>query len=812
MKLTSVILFVFLLTIFSPNMLSAQNFPVESEQQLQQAIAKARASGMTDQQIIEAAKARGASAGQLEILRRKLSSRNAEPDSNLTLTDTAFRSSARKLNYQPDSSKTAKGLPRQKNIFMLPVFGSDLFSGTSSTFEPNLNLATPVNYIVGPDDQLNINISGRSVVNWKLQVSPEGNINIPGIGMVAVGGKTVSAATSLIKSKLQANRFAIGNGSDLSVTLGNIRSIKVIMTGQLTRPGTYTLPSLATAFNALYAAGGPGESGSYRAIEIIRNNRVLRRLDIYDFLTKGDQQGNIGLQDQDIIRVPSYRTRVELGGQVITPARFEVLPGETLDDLLRFAGGFTNEAYTEKIKVDQVSEQQRRLSDIPEQDYKNYVPLRGDRFFVDRIIDRYINRVTISGAVFRPGTYALEKGMKLSTLIAKASGLKEDAFPGRGLITRLKADNTKEIISFDPSAIKNGGGPDVPLLREDSVVIASVFDLRDPYTVRITGEVRQPGEYVYGEKMTVEDLIIRSGGFSQGASGTRIEVARRITDSDPTAANPAIAKVFSVNVGYDLKSTGDFVLQPYDVVSVYPLPGFEKQRLVKVQGEVLYPGTYAIEHKNEKISDIVKRAGGLTASADAEGGTLQRKMTALDSRQRTDADSLTLQRAQQLNRLKLLSKDSTGTSTAQLVNNRVGIQLADIIAKPGSVSDIPVEDGDILIVPQQQRTVRVSGEVLYPGTVVFERGKSLGSYIDNAGGFGQRAYKGKAYVVYPNGTVKATRHFLFFKSYPLVKPGSDILIPKKPEKRGLSTTEFIGITSALASLAAIVLGIISLHK
>ncbi|MES2268530.1 MAG: SLBB domain-containing protein [Bacteroidota bacterium] len=811
MKLTSIFLFVIFLITTSPKILSAQNLPIENEQQLQQAIVKARASGMTDKQIMDAAKARGASAGQLEILERKLNNKSAEPESNTT-TDTSLKTETRKLNYRPDTNRTSKKLIQQKDIFMLPVFGSDLFSETSTTFEPNLNLATPLNYTVGPNDQLNIDVSGRSVVNWKLQVSPEGNINIPGIGMVPVGGKTISTATSLIKSKLQANRFAIGSGSNLSVTLGNIRSIKVIMTGQLKRPGTYTLPSLATAFNALYAAGGPNEQGTYRAIEIIRNNRILRRLDVYDFLTKGNQQGNISLQDQDIIRVPSNQIQVELGGQVKTPAKFEMLPGETLADLLSFAGGFTNDAYTEKIKVDQVSEQQRRLSDIPEQDYKNYMPLRGDRFFVDRIIDRYTNRVTISGAVFRPGTYALDKGMKLSMLISKASGLKEDAFPNRGIITRLKPDNTKEVISFDPSAIKSGKDADVPLLREDSVVIPSIFDLRDPYKVSITGEVRQPGEYNFGEKMTVEDLIIKAGGFSQGASGMRIEVARRIADSDPKTANSAIAKIFTVNVNNNLQSTGDFTLQPYDVVSVFQLPGFEKQRLVKVQGEVLYPGTYAIQHKNERISDLVKRAGGLTASADAEGGTLQRKLMALDSKQHMGVDSLALQRAQQLNRLKKLSKDSTETSAEQLVNNRVGIQLAEIIAKPGSVSDIPVEDGDVLIVPQQQRTVRVSGEVLYPGTVVFERGKSLGDYIDNAGGFGQRAYKGKTYVVYPNGTVKSTKHFLFFKSYPQVKPGSDILVPKKPDKRGLTTAEFVGITSALASLAAIVLGIISLNK
>jgi protein involved in polysaccharide export with SLBB domain len=802
-----------------PQNLSSVNVNDLSDAQIRQLLQQAQAVGLTDSQLIQQAQSRGMSDDQIQILQKRIADiRKSNNNNTISVGDTA-KSQSRRLNYKPDT--LADSLNKQSlriDILsgLLPkIFGADLFRNHNVTFEPNLKLATPVNYIVGPEDQLNISIYGKSLVNWKLVVSPEGTINIPGVGLLNVSGKTIEQATASIKSKLTANNYAIGRGTNVQVSLGNIRSIKVIIVGEVVKPGTYTLPSLATAFNALYSAGGPNDNGSFRQIEIIRNNRIIRKLDVYDFLVKGDQKDNISLQDQDVIRIPTYRVRVELDGEVKTPALFEVLPGETLQDVIRFAGGFTDQAYTALIKVSQISDQERRITDVVENDFKNYVPLRGDIYSVERILDRYENRVTINGAVFRPGQYELQKSLTLSQLIQKAAGLKEDAFIGIGSITRLEPDNTTEIISFNLKDVLNKSAADIPLQREDVVNISSIFDLRDQYMVTIKGEVRHGGQFAYADSMSVEDLIIKAGGFTEGASPKRIEVARRVANSDPASKSSLIAQVFSVNVDAQLKEgEANFRLKPYDVVSIYSLPGYEIQKTVKVEGEVLYPGYYTIQKKNEKISDIIARAGGLSASADVEGGTLKRSNVAIlgVDKTKTDTAAVEQERVDRITRLKRASKDSTSNENFQLRNNYVGIDLKEILARPGSSIDLIMEDGDLIRIPKQQQIVRVNGEVLYPSAIVYDSGKTFKGYVINAGGYSPDALKGGAYVVYPNGTVKGTRKFLFFNNHPDVKPGSEIYVPKKPVRKGLSAVEFVGITSGLASIAAVILGIISLHK
>jgi protein involved in polysaccharide export with SLBB domain len=808
-----------LILIAVSNVVHAQNIPQNlssinvndlTDAQVQQLMQQAQASGLSDTQLLQQAQNRGMSADQVQLLQKRINALRASPLNGSMSNDTA-QSQSRTLNYKPDNTTSNT---KKTDTTQIKIFGADLFRNSNLTFEPNLKLATPVNYIVGPDDQLDISIYGSSLANWKLTVSPEGNINIPGTGLLNVAGKTIEQATASIKSKLIANNYAIGRGTNLQVSLGNIRSIKVIIAGQVVKPGTYTLPSLATVFNALYAAGGPDDNGSFREIDVIRDNHVIRKLDIYDFLVKGEQKNNITLQDQDVIRVPTYRIRVQMSGAVKIPALFEVVPGETLADLVRFAGGFTDQAYTALIKVSQVSDQQRRLTDVPESDYNNYIPLRGDIYTVDRILNRYENRVTINGAVFRPGQYELAKGLTLLQLIQKAAGLKEDAFTGSASITRLKPDNTTEFISFSLKDLMDKAIPDITLQREDVINISSIFQLRDNYTVTIKGSVRQSGQFAYADSMTVAGLIIKAGGFSEGASPKRIEVARRVTDSDPNSKNSLVAQVFSVDVDAQLANQNiSFKLQPYDIVSVYSLPGYEVQKVIKVEGEVLYPGYYTIQKKNEKISDIIARAGGLSASADAEGGTLKRDNLAIlgVDKTKTDTTAVAKERLDQLNRLKQSYKDSTKVDS-QLRNNYVGIDLVSILNKPGSSIDLIVEDGDILRIPKQQQIVRVNGEVLYPSAVVYDKNESFKGYVLNAGGFGPDALRSGAYVVYPNGTVKGTRKFLFFNSHPRVKPGSEIYVPKKPVHRGISAAELVGITSGLASIAAVILGIISLHK
>jgi protein involved in polysaccharide export with SLBB domain len=790
-----------------PQNLSGVNVNDLSDGQVTQLLQQAQAAGYSDQQLLQEASNRGLPQDQVQLLQKRIASiRNAGYHEE-SRQDTSM-SQGRKLNYKPDTLQDSLQKTRPKeDLFRTlrpKIFGADLFRNKNLTFEPNLNLATPVNYVIGPNDQLNINVFGRSVANWKLAVSPEGNINIPGTGLVNVAGKTIEQATVLIKSRLSANNYAVGNGTTVQVSLGNIRSIKVTLVGEVVKPGTYTLPSLATVFNALYSAGGPSDNGSFRQIEIIRDNRIIRKMDIYDFLLKGDQKDNIRLQDQDIVRVPTYKVRVQMTGEVKRPALFEVLPGETLKDVIAFAGGFADQAYTELIKVTQIADNQKRLMDVTADDYKNYVPLRGDKYQVDRILDRYENRVVLTGAVFRPGQYELANGMTLSQLIKKAGGFKEDAFTRRGNIVRLKPDNTKEQLSFNWQEISNNPSADIVLRREDSVIVASIFDLHTKYKITIKGEVRKPGEFIYADSMSVADLIIKAGGFTEGASPRRVEVSRRVFNSDPKTKDSQVAQVFSVDLDPDLKSnSANFVLKPFDNVSVYSLPGFEVQKTVKVEGEVIYPGYYTIKKKDEKVSDLIARAGGLTAFADVEGGSLKRDNAAILGVDRTKADTnaLNRERVERLKRLQLSYRDTSKNADTMIYrNNYVGIDLKKILKNPGNSADLILENGDVLRVPKQEQTVRVNGEVLYPSVVVYSNDKSFKEYVLNAGGYSPSALRSGAYIVYPNGTVIGTRKFLIFNNHPKVKPGSEIYVPKKPIRRGDSLQQILAFTTGLVSL------------
>ena len=796
-----------------PANISSINVNNLTDAQIRNMLQQAQAAGLSDSELIEGLKSKGMTDAQANALQARIANIRNGGANNRDTT----QQKARGLNYTPDSLNMPK-LPDLATLLKPKIFGADFFRSLNSTFEPNLNVATPLNYVVGPNDQLIVNVYGKSVVNWTLDVTPEGNINIPGVGILNVTGKTIEQATTAIKNKLIANNYAVGNGVSVQVTLGNIRSIKVILVGEVMKPGTYTLPSLATVFNALYSAGGPNDNGSFRQIEIIRNNHIIRKLDVYDFLLKGELKDNIVLQDQDIIHIPPYTTRVEMSGEVKTPALFEVLPGETLQNVINFAGGFTDRAYTARIKVVQVSDQQHKIADVFEKDFNTYKPQRGDKYTIERILDRFENRVLISGAVFRPGEYELKDGLTLSQLIQNAAGLKEDAFMGRGNIIRLKPDNTTESIPFNVQGIMDKSSADIPLKREDSVRISSIFDLRDKYTVTIQGKVRFPGDFSYSDSLNVEDLIMEAGGFLEGASTKRIEVARRIDNSDPQSKGSIISQVFSVDVNDKLKEQDiNFALKPYDIVSVYSLPGYEVQSNVKVEGEVIYPGNYTIQKKDERISDILNRAGGLTASADIDGASLKRNNTAilgLDQDKTSSRDSAEIYKEQlaQLKGLQQTFKDTTNLAQAQLRNDFVGINLRQILKDPDSPTNLILEDGDVLRIPKQQQIVKVNGQVLFPSAVIYQKGRSFKEYVLNAGGFGPNAYKKGAYIVYANGTVQGTRKILFFNGHPRVEPGSEIFVPTKPPSTTISLQETLGLTTGLASLGAIILGIISLNK
>lgn len=777
-----------------------------SDDQIRQIQKQIESSGIPDSQLEQAALARGMSATEVQKLRARIS--NLKSTVGYNPNDTTTQTNRRGPVIKITGNDTLSGV---RSL----IFGADLFRNGKLTFEPNLKLATPKNYIIGPDDQIQIDISGDNEAHYGLTVSPEGTIRVEYAGIINVNGLSIEQATAKIRSRLAQTYPAIRSGRTvLTISLGNIRSIKVTLLGEVSRPGSYTLSSLATVFNALYASGGPTQNGSFRNIEIIRNGSVVARLDIYDFLLKGYQTNNIRLQDQDVIHIPVYKVHAQLMGEIKHPAIFEVLPKETLADLIRFAGGFTDAAYTAKIKVQENTDRERRIFDISSTDYSSYFPKNGDKFFVDSILNRYENRVSIRGAVFRPGEFELKPGLTLVGLINQADGIKEDAFLGRGSILRLRPDNTSEFISFNLKSILDKTMPDIPLRREDEVTISSIFDLKDEYKVSINGEVRQGGTFNYAEGMSLQDLVVLAGGFNEGASGKQIEIARRVTNSDINSFNAKTAEIYHVDADKALTFNGEkFILQPFDIVTVRNNTGYSEQRQVLVEGEVLHPGNYTIETKSERISDLVSRAGGLTPLAYPPGASLKRVSvvtgTGKNKINESENDRLKLTN---LKRLQTDVKDSSNVNTQQVFsdNNTVGIDLVKIMKAPGSNIDLILKEGDILRIPQQLQTVKIDGEVLYPVTAVYENGSGFKHYISQAGGFTQRALRRSAYVVYPNGSVDNIKKFLFFTSYPSIQPGSEIFIPKKAETKGTSALEFISISTAIASLGAIILGIIKL--
>ena len=790
-----------------------------TDAQIKTMIQRADAMGYSDAQLIQMAQAQGMKSAEIEKLRIRVENvRNMGAASSGSMDAGKSVTTQNGRTYPGDSTKTTnasalqvkEATPTKTTNINPKIFGSELFANGDLKFEPNLRIATPKGYVVGPDDELLIDLTGDNEANYRLKVSPDGNISLQYVGLVSVGGLTIEQATSKVRTAMSKTYPGLRSGaSKVAINLGNIRSISVTLVGNVVKPGTYTMASLATVFNALYASGGPSQNGSFRKIQVVRNNKVISTIDVYDFLLKGIQSKNIRLQDQDVINIPVYQTRVEMTGEVKRPAIFEVLSTESLEDVIGFAGGFSNEAYTAKIKVLQNTNRERKISDVNADNFTTYYPLNGDTYVVEKILDRFANRVEISGAVFRPGQYELEKGLTLKGLISKADGLKEDAFLNRGYISRLNPDNTQALISFDVQKVLAGTEADVPLLREDKITISSIFDLRDEYKVTIQGAVRAPGIFEFADNMNLEALIQKAGGFKEGATPERIEISRRVKNSNVMSLSATTAEVFTVNVDPKLQLLGEpFILQPFDIVSVRNSEGFQTQKQVRIEGEVLHPGIYTLSRKDERISDVMKRVGGLTPSAYADGASLKRPgqnyLSDADRQDRSKDDKVNLRN---LNRLKEQgAKDTTSIDKEidVLSSDLVGINLKKALDDPMGRNDLILEDGDVIRVPRQLQTVKVIGEVLKPNSMIFVPGRSLKTYINGSGGFSYNAYKKATYVVYPNGSVAANKKFLFFNNFPRVTPGSEIFVPKRAEREKMSLGSLVGLSTALASMAAII--------
>lgn len=678
------------------------------------------------------------------------------------------------------------------------VFGSELFDNPTLNFEPNLQIATPVNYILGPGDELQVSVYGVQVFNTNLTVSVEGKIDIENIGQIPVIGMTIEAATQKIRNAVANVYTTVRTGqSKIGITLSKVRTIKITIIGSK-QPGNYSVSSLATVYNALYLAGGPSKNGSYRNIELLRNNVVYKKIDIYHFLVNGDQSDNVGLKDNDVIHIPSYSHRVAITGEVKRPGVFEIKTGENFKDLLLFASGFNEYAYTASVNVTQKTEKEFKVRDLKASDFATYQPLPGDEYRISKILDRFENRIKILGAVFRPDTYSFYEGMKISDLVKKAEGLKEDAYTKRAKITRYKDDLTIEMMQVNlQEAMAGNPEADVVLRKEDVVNIYSILEFIEEYKITIDGEIKKPGIYAYQENLTLNDLLIEAGGIL-GSSSKKVEIARMIKSESINENSTVRAELFNLEISVDNNEQAkNFELKPFDVVTIRRLAVYEVPETVNISGAVNYSGKYVLVNKKEKIYDIINRAGGLTAIANLDGVKIYRPIK-----------NKQLQELQNVN-MKLGKNDSIQNLLTNKLRDlkyaTIPVDWRKIAKNPNHNTNVTLFPGDEIEVAAFNEGVKISGNVLLTSEIPYQKGKSFRYYLGAVGGTDGRAWKRKSFIIYPNGKTAVSKTFLFVRSYPKVLPGSQIVVPEKPQRKSMSTAETIGIGSILVSLAFLVI-------
>lgn len=707
--------------------------------------------------------------------------------------------------YLPDSMST---MVNGKH-----VFGRDIFNRRMLTFEPNMNIATPANYVVGAGDRVIIDVYGASQKSEQLEVSPDGTITVEGFGPIYLAGLTVSAANEKIKQDL-GQRY---KSSNIRMTVGQTRTISVNVMGEVTAPGTYTLSAFATVFHAIYMAGGVTGVGTLRSIKVYRGGRQLTVVDVYDYILNGKLAGNVRLADNDVIVVGPYDCLVDISGQVKRPMAYEMRKGESLATLLKYAGGFTSKAYKKGIQVNRVSGEQYSAYNVQEFDISSFKLMDGDSVTVDSILERYANTVQIKGAVFHPGMFDLGgTNNTVRSLIESAGGLTEDAFTAHAVLHRMKPDRVRKVLSVDIEGIMAGTIADMPLENEDILFIPFRNETLNERTLTIHGEVQMPGIYEYAEDETVEDFILQAGGLTDAASTARVDVSRRISDPGATQASDEIANMYSFVVKNGMVVDGDrsFTLEPYDEVYVRRSPAYQPQRNVLIEGEVLFPGNYALTTKNQRISELVKAAGGVTDQAYVRGARIERVMTEDEKFRNRQVLDLVRQKGQNAGLDMVMqdeeaadydinqARDSVENDT---VRYSVGIELDKALANPGSDYDVTLKEGDRLIVPEYNGTVKINGNVMYPNTVAYSDGKKYKWYVNQAGGFGSRAKKSRTFVVYQNGTVSKAKKAR-------IEPGCEIIVPSKTT----TPTEVIGqigaVGTSMATLLTLLISVVNLVK
>ncbi|EKU89228.1 SLBB domain-containing protein [Bacteroides oleiciplenus] len=789
-----------------------------SDDQVIQYVKEANKSGKSQKQISTELLRRGVTKEQVTRIQQKYSgnssiSKSSDVSTQLrqrTLVDgRAPRGGTSELSeldlagetfeLKPDSAITTK-------ISAPQIFGHDLFTNRNLTFEPSINLATPVNYRLGPGDEVIIDIWGASENTIRQSISPEGTILVSGLGPVQLSGMTVKDANAYLQrefSKIYSGISGNEPNSQIKLTLGDIRTIQINIMGEVVVPGTYTLSSFSSVFHALYRAGGVNKIGSLRSIKVIRDGKTVADLDVYDYLMKGKMKDDIRLQEGDVIIVNPYESLVRITGKVKRPMFYEMKPTETVATILDYSGGFTGDAYKKAVRIIRKSGREHQVYNVDEMDYSVFRLDDGDSISVDGVLKRFENRVEIRGAVYRSGLYELSGTVNtVKQLIKRAEGVRGDAFLNRVLLDREHEDLSHEIIAIDLAGMMKGTVADIPLQKNDILYIPSINDLKEEETISIHGEVANPGTFLFSNKMTIEDLLIQAGGLLEAAATTKVDVTRRIKDPKSTSFSSVLGKTFSFDVKDGLVVGGEdnFYLEPFDEVYVRKSPAYRKQQNVVVAGEVLFGGNYALIKKNERLSDLVSKAGGVTPDAYVKGARLIRRMT--EEEQRRQADAVRMARMGE-------GKDSISVEKLNISDTyTVGIDLGKAISNPGSDFDLVLREGDILFIPEYINTVKISGAVMYPNTVLYKKGESLRYYINQAGGYGNMAKKKKAYVVYMNGTVSRLKA----RDRKAIEPGCEIIVPSKEEKKRMSTAEILGMGSTTASIAAMIATMVNLFK
>ena len=782
-----------------------------TDQQVIDYIKQQTAAGKSNQQIGKELMAKGVTREQAQRIKEKFESQQNSETSPTTQSISQAKAERRHNVNNDIASESMIDIGREVDegqdgqVSARQIYGHKVFNSRALTFEPSENIATPQNYRLGPGDEVIIDIWGTSEDHLRQTISPEGSIMISQIGPVYLNGMTINDANKHIKNAFSKKYAGMEDAeTDIQVTLGQVRTIQVDILGEVATPGTFRMSPFASVFHALYRAGGINDIGSLRNIQVLRNGKKVAGVDIYEYLFDGKTNGNIRLQEGDVIIVPPYDQLVSIDGNVKRPMYYEIKPDETIKSLLEYSGGFTGDAYEGMVRLARQSGTENELYNIERGEFASYRLQDGDIITVGTILDRYANRVELKGAVYRPGMFAIGKDINtVSDLVKKADGVTDDAYTDRVLLYREGPDLELQIMALDLKDILEGRAKDVTLKRNDVLVISSIHELEERGALSIGGQVARPGSYPFAANTTLEDLIFQAGGLLEGASTARVDISRRIVDPTSTQQTQQISEIYTVSIenGLALNSGKGFKLMPYDHVEVRKSPGYNAQESVSVRGEVLFDGSYVLQKRNERLTDIITRAGGILDEAYIKGAYLTRRLSEDELASRREVLRLAMAN----------SGPGMGDSIALSKINvsptyNVGINLEKAIQNPGSHYDVVLQPGDALFIPEQQSTVKIAGDVMFPNTVVYEPGKKLSYYIDQAGGYGQRARKNKAFIVYLNGTVAKAK-----RGTP-IEPGCQIIVPSKPDTSNTDWTKILTLATSFSSVAALGATITNIFK